>query len=345
MLTTLPLPYFTRLLLAMWCGLLLSACQPSERPVVPDNPSTLHQHNKVEVDLNELCNNLNHEMQQIDHQRTLLALQQINQDLKVCLPLMSTPEQLALLGMSYHMYARFLNVERTAAEQNAFEQYVSGTATHPTLRQQQFQQMSLRDQYLVKHQGQSYVELISLEDGDVGYRRSPHYLARIFAPYLPEAEKSFIQALANQNVEPVFNQQSLKIEPLIVAERALFWENYLSHYPKSHYKNDAQYLYQAYSQLLFAGTQHNKVSDNYHGLHSIDPKSLAAIEYVSQKSNANLAIQAHKFLKFIQQDIHFSHLNLQQEHQAAVAAMQTEIGLAPVSLKRSKNCFSDAVCI
>jgi hypothetical protein len=344
MLTTLPLPYLTRLILPVLFALTLSACQPSERPVVPD-VSPVHKTAKVEVDLNDLCNNLSHEMQQVDHQRTLLALQQINQDLKVCLPLMTTQEQLKLLDISHQMYERFLVVERTPTQQNAFEQYVNGAGTHPTLQQQYFEQMTLRDQYLVKHQGQSYVELIALNDSYVGYRRSPQYLARIFAPYLPEAEQNFIQALANQNTQPLFNNQSLKIEPLIVAERALFWENYLSTYPQSRYKADAQYLYRAYSQLLFTGTQHNKVSDHYSGIYSIDPQSLTAIQYVSQQSNTKLADQALKFLAFIQQDSKFSHMNLEQEHQAAVSAIENELGLVPVSFKRSKNCFLDAVCI
>lgn len=328
----------------MWCVLMLSACQPSERPVLPDSPP-VKNNAKVEVDLNDLCNNLSHEMQQVDHQRTLLALQQINQDLKVCLPLMSTQQQLQLLDLSHQMYERFLVVTRTPSQQTAFEQYVNGAGTHPTLRQQHFEQMTLRDQYLVKHQGQGYVELIALNDGYVGYRRSPQYLARIFAPYLPEAEQSFIQALANQNTQPLFNNQSLKVEPLIVAERALFWENYLNNYPQSRYKTDAQYLYRAYSQLLFMGTQQDKVSDNYQGIHSIEPQSLAAIEYVSQQSNTKLAAQATKFLSFVEQDIHFANLNLEQEHEAAVSALENALGLVPVSFKRNKNCFLDAVCI
>jgi hypothetical protein len=205
--------------------------------------------------------------------------------------------------------------------------------------------MTLRDQYLVKHQGQGYVEVITLNDGHVGYRRSPQYLARIFAPYLPEAEQSFINALANQNTQPLFNDQSLKVEPLVVAERALFWENYLNQYPQSRYKNDAQYLYQAYSQLLFTGTQQNKVSDNYSGSQSIDPQSLAAIEYVSQQANSQIANQATKFLSFIQRTTHTTEHNLEQEHQMALSDLENELGLMPVNFKRSKNCFADAVCI
>ncbi len=344
MLTTLSLPSFTRLLVSVLCAITLGGCQPSEKPVLPDAPPT-DSHSKVRIDLNALCENLSHEMQQVDHQRTILALQEINQDLKVCLPLMTTQQQLELLELSQQMYEKFLKVERTPAQQHAFEQYVNGAGTHPTLQQQQFAQMTVRDQYLVKHQGQAYVELITLNDGYVGYRRSPQYLARIFAPYLPEAEQSFIQALASQNSQPLFNQHSLELEPLTVAERALFWENYLTSYPHSRYKNDAQYLYRAYSQLLFTGTQHHYVSDNYYGIESINPQSLAAIQYIRQQSSAKLAHQATQFLNFIQRDFSMSHNSLQEEHQAVVTALQHELGLVPVNLNRDKNCFLDAVCI
>lgn len=344
MLTTLSLPYFTRLFLPVLCALSFSACQPSEKPVIPDSAPLAHS-TKPEKDLNTLCDNLTQDMQQVDHQRTVLALQEINQNLKVCLPLMTTQQQLDLLDISQHMYENFLLVERTPAQQHAFEQYVNGAGTHPTLHQQYFDQMSVRDQYLVKHQGQAYVELITLSDGYVGYRRSPQYLARIFAPYLPEAEQSFIQALANQNSQPLFNQHSLEVEPLVVAERALFWESYLASYPNSRYKNDAQYLYRAYSQLLFTGTQSDQVSNSYKGIDSIDPQSLAAIQYISRQSNATLATQATKFLNFIERDFELSHSSLEQEHQAAVAALTDELDLVPVNLQRGKNCFLDAVCI
>ncbi|MCG4607505.1 hypothetical protein L0O74_14355, partial [Bifidobacterium longum] len=64
--------------------------------------------------------------------------------------------------------------------------------------------------------------------GMLKYRRSPEYLAKIFAPYMPQAEQIFIENLAAQNMMPVFVEKTLMIEPHEIATRALFWEEYLN---------------------------------------------------------------------------------------------------------------------
>lgn len=43
------------------------------------------------VDLKSICRGIEQEMREINQQRTTFALEQINQDLKVCLPLMDFP--------------------------------------------------------------------------------------------------------------------------------------------------------------------------------------------------------------------------------------------------------------
>ena len=342
--TTPSLLYCKRAILYLFCCCTLAACQPSERPTLPDT-YTIKDNLKVESDLNLLCAQLGTEMQQIDNQRSILALQEINQNLKVCLPLMNSNEQLELLDISRYMYDRFLQVQRTHTEQIAFEQYTQAATIHPTLQQQNFKQMSLRDQYLLKHQGQAYIEIVTLYDGSVSYRRSPQYLARLFAPYLPEAEQRFIEGLAQQNAQVIFTNHKLIAEPLTLAERALFWENYIRHYPKSRYQADAKRLSQIYAQLLFIGTPEHKVSERYIGSQSIDPQSLAAIEYVSQQAQSHLAQQANQFLNFIQRDSIQTQQSLQQEHQATVALLINELGLSKVNRKGDKNCLLDAICI
>ena len=339
---TLSLNNLKKWFLPMLCCGFFVACQPPQHTSNTETKTVDDQH-KVSIDLNALCNQLSHEMQQVDAQRTLFVLQQINQNLKVCLPLMTTDEQLKLLALSQKMYQRFLSVERTPAQQQAFEQYVSAVATHPTLQQQYFEQMHSRDQYLVKHQGQGYVELVTTNDGTLTYRRCPQYLARIFAPYLPEAEQVFIQGLAEQNRKVLFSHHMIQVEPMVLAERALFWQNYLERYPQSRYISDARYLFQIYSQLLFVGTQSDKVSESYRGQESIDPEHLAAIEYLAQQPRSKLSQQATAFLKFIQQDKESSSLSLDEEYQHTVEALQRELNLVSVNLKR-KNCFADALC-
>ena len=99
----------------------------------------------------------------------------------------------------YRNVSALLKVDRTEFQQRAFEQYALEMAQHPTIQQAHFQQLTPRDQYLLKHKNQAYVELLDLGNGNLQYRRSPEYLARIFAPYPPAAEKAFIENLAEQN--------------------------------------------------------------------------------------------------------------------------------------------------
>ena len=77
-----------------------------------------------------MCQNIEKNMSQINDQRTTFALEQINQDLKVCLPLMDLAEQKQLMQRSTEMYQRFLKVDRTEFQQRAFEQYALEMAQH-----------------------------------------------------------------------------------------------------------------------------------------------------------------------------------------------------------------------
>lgn len=322
----------------------LLACQPTSLPPVQET-SPLQTDTLEKPNLNELCDNLTIQMQEIDSHRTVLALQEINKNLTICLPLMSTEEQFKLLDASTEMYRRFLNVQRTPEQQFAFEQYITQVGLHPTLQQNHFQQMHLRDQYLVKHQGQAYLEVLTLSEQHGKYRRGPEYLARIFAPYLPEAEQSFIVSLASQNHQPPFQQQQLNLEPMVLAERALFWQNYVAQYPESRYVQDAEYLSQIYSQLLFIGSAEQKVSQNYQGETAVEYSTLAAIDYLAHQPENPLTKQAKLFLDFLQRNTTESTDNLDQEHQQAVKALNQHLKLKSIDLRQAAICFQDAICL
>ena len=153
---------------------LLAACQKPE-PVSFQEPAQIEASSTQTLDLTDLCQKIDKNMSEIDAQRTTFALEQINQDLKLCLPLLGFQQQKHLLGLSNKMYHDFLSVERTPQQQRAFESYALEMAQHPTIQQSLFEQLTIRDQYLIKHQGQSYVELFDAGEGQVHYRRSPEY--------------------------------------------------------------------------------------------------------------------------------------------------------------------------
>jgi hypothetical protein len=333
-----------KLLLSLLCCLSLLACQPADIPPIIETPAVQAQMS-AKVDLNDLCNNLATQMQAVHSQRTVLALQEMNKDLTVCLPLMETEQQFQLLNLSTQMYQQFFAIQRSPEQQAAFEDYVSGAGAHPTLQQSHFEHMHLRDQYLVKHQGQAYLEVIHWSDQHTTYRRHPQYLARIFAPYLPEAEQSFIVALANQNTSPLLRDGRLQVEPMVLADRALFWEKYLAKYPQSRYFRDAQYLYQAYSQLLFIGFEDRQVLQYDQGSTSVDGSTLAAVQYLAQQPRSQLTRQAQLFLDFLEQHSTAPLENLAAQQQQAVRALRQHLNLTQVSFNRRINCFQDAVCL
>ncbi len=53
-----------------------------------------------------------------------------------------------------------------------------------------FDQLSARDQYLIQHEGQAYIELLYQGEGMFTYRRQPNYLVDVFAKALPLTKKS-----------------------------------------------------------------------------------------------------------------------------------------------------------
>ena len=335
--------------------ILLLGCQKPEPQPIPEQVEKQSQQDEP-VDLSLLCKNIEKNMLEINSERTTFALEQINQDLKLCLPLSTLEEQKHFLALSNQMYNRFLSVDRTALQQSAFEAYVFNLSQHPTVQQKHFEQLTLRDQYLLKHKGQAYIELFDTGKGVLHYRRSPEYLAKIFAPYMPQAEQVFIDNLASQNVTPVFVGNSLMIEPHEIVARALFWEDYLNQYPKSSYRKDAKYLLQMYSLFLFKGMSNSAVSDNYLNKDAIQSSSLEQIEKLAEVENSALATQARKFMQFLQlseqqrlQQIPVQ-LSAQEPSSRAdnlIAQKQLEqyLDLKNPSPSKIRDCFSDAVCL
>nr|WP_257230553.1 hypothetical protein [Acinetobacter sp. YH01022] len=289
----------------------------------------------------------------INAERTTFALEQINQDLKLCLPLSTLAEQQHLLKLSNQMYNNFLSVDRTAPQQAAFEEYAFDLSQHPTIQQNRFEQLTLRDQYLLKHKGQAYIELYDRGKGQINYRRSPEYLARIFAPYMPQAEQVFIENLAAQNTLPVFSEHILMIEPHEIVTRALFWEEYLNQYPKSSYRKDAEYLLQMYTLFLFKGMHDSPVSDTYLDKYAVQSSSMDEIEKLAQVKNSHLAVQASKFLQLSEQQrlqeipvqLSLKEQQSMSEKQLTLRQLDEYLGLQNLSLSNPRDCFSDAVCL
>lgn len=334
----------------------LSACQ---KPLPEEKRVEQHQKNEIKnvtPDLNLICQRLQKEMQQMSAQRTTFALQQINQDIRLCLPLMPFPEQKKLMRLADQMYAQFLKIERSPEQQAAFDLYAHDQSQFPTIQQSQFEKLHIRDQYLLRHKGQAYIDLVDTTDHKTTYQRNAQYLAKVFAPYFPDSEKEFMQELAAQNQQLAFKKNTILITPDEISRRAQFWENYLKKFPKSSYKRDAQYLLDVYSSLLFVGLEESPVSIDFDGRLDIQAATLAEIERLAEHKNSRLADQARLFLKFIE----MNHSQRLKNLDISEDISENESGTGPDAREQLqkylylkafdfstlpvRDCFSDAIC-
>ena len=301
-------------------------------------------------DLNEICKKLKEEMLLISAKRTTFALEQINQDIRLCLPLMTYKEQKHLIKLADQMYDNFLEIDRTPEQQKSFNLYAYDQSQFPTIQQAQFEKLHPRDQYLLTHRGQAYIDLIDMDD-QATYQRNSYYLAKVFAPYFPEAEREFMQELAEQNQSVQFHDEQAEISAQEIAERALFWESYLKKFPKSSYLNDAKYLYHFYSNLLFKGLNHHPISQHYESRSDISPEALSAIEQMTNNEKSQLSNQARLFMQFIELDTQQKNelinipQNANESNQDRIESQLHEyLNLKVLNLKHPRDCFTDAIC-
>lgn len=335
---------------------LLTACQRPAADIVHETKEA-PKSEKTTPDLTQICQNLKQEMRDMNAQRTTLAIEQVNQDIRLCLPLIKFPEQKELMNLSKKMYQNFLHLDRTAIQQQAFENYVLDQAAYPTIQQSQFEQLNIRDQYLLRHKGQAYIELIEQDGDQITYRRSPQYLAKVFAPYLPEPEKVFIENLAEQNTQSLLKNNSINLSPDEITKRAIFWQKYSQDYPESTYLSDAKFLKNAYSNLLFQGIESAPISVNFESQSDIDIASWIAIKRLAKSNDGELSKQAEKFQQFInmtteqrKQKIQLSakeQNKLENKPQLLLLSQLNQyLNLYPMDIKRAKrDCFSDAICL
>ncbi|MEJ5138835.1 MULTISPECIES: hypothetical protein [Acinetobacter] len=331
------------------------ACQKPTTDIVKESKEAPQKENPI-PDLTQICQNLKNEMLAINAKRTTLAIEQVNQDIRMCLPLMKPAEQMELMHQSKRMYQQFLQIERTSEQQQAFENYALDQAAYPTIQQSKFEQLNLRDQYLLRHKGQAYIELSEQTDDKIVYRRSPQYLAKVFAPYLTAPEQVFIENLADQNTKPLFKNHKPDIDAEEIAKRAKFWQEYLQTYPTSPFLHDAQFLKNAYSSLLFLGTEEAPISTSFENQTDIDAASWLVIERLAKSNDGELSAQAKKFVHFLamskeqrQQKIQISEkerTKLENIPQLlALSQLNQYLNLSPIDFKHvKKDCFSDAIC-
>lgn len=96
-------------------------------------------------------------------------------------------------------------------------------------------------------------EVLDIGEGYYTIRLNPNYIAKRFAPFLPEADHIFIKALAEQNQEQFYYDATIDISWQELGERAIFWENYTQQYPNAYFLKDAKALANYYLYYFIHG--------------------------------------------------------------------------------------------
>ncbi|NUG21426.1 hypothetical protein HUN15_01340 [Acinetobacter lactucae] len=347
------------------CGaLLLAGCnKTSEQDLaVPKEQKTTEQKATQKQDS---CLHIMAAMQKIAPNSKIEDLNQINEKLKTCVPSLKNEEQLKLINASTAMYQRFLKQDYTDKTARAFEAFgyailekepLDAKKTMKT-KKKLFDQLSARDQYLIQHEGQAYIELLYQGEGMFTYRRQPNYLVDVFAKALPTDQKEFLMRMAKDNKEIFYDDGALAISWKELTERALFWEKFIQKYPKSYFISDAKLLFNEYRYFIFFGLDNTPVSDHFAPNTWIDKDALQQIQFLSTQKQSSLAKPAQQFLKFIATPVDERNTQFKTDlidesgqkkstyqivHEQLEQLLKLE---SPWNTKSYRDCHMDAVCI
>ena len=353
------------LMMSVCSALLLSGCNKTSQQDQAVSKEQKSTEQKPVSKPDNSCIQINAAIQKINQNSKIEDLNQINEKLKTCVPSLKNDEQLKLIDASTAMYQRFLKQDYTDKTARAFEAF-----GYAVLDQKQrdpkkviqsqkklFDQLSPRDQYLLQHNGEAYIDLLYQGEGMFTYRRQPNYLVDVFSKALTTDQKEFLTRMAKDNQDIFYNDGALAVSWKELTERALFWEKFIQKYPKSHFIGDAKLLFNEYRYFIFFGLDNTPVSDEYAPNTWFDKDALQQIRFLSTQSQSSLAKPAQQFLKFIatpveernkQFKIDLTEKNGDKKSNYQITHEQLEQLLkfdSPWNTEVYRDCHIDAVCI
>lgn len=352
-------------MMSVCSALILSGCNKTSQQDQAVSKEQKSTEQKPVSKQNNSCIEINAAIQKINQNSKIEDLNQINEKLKTCVPSLKNDEQLKLINASTTMYQRFLKQDYTEKTGRAFEAF-----GYAVLEQKQrdpkkviqsqkklFDQLSPRDQYLLQHNGEAYIDLLYQGEGMFTYRRQPNYLVDVFSKALTADQKEFLTRMANDNQDIFYNDGALAVSWKELTERALFWEKFIQKYPKSHFIGDAKLLFNEYRYFIFFGLDNTPVSDEYAPNTWFDKDALEQIQFLSTQNQSSLAKPAQQFLKFIatpveernkQFKIDLTEKNGDKKSNYQITHEQLEQLLkfdSPWNTEVYRDCHIDAVCI
>ncbi len=348
----------------------LSACQPKvETPTESSDTQKVAQDNQQSLSIEQskpavvteqaidakTCLALNAAMQKVDDSSKIEAIYAIQKSLKSCLPTASNAEILSLLESYQAMYERFLTTNETI-EDNNFYTVMNIADEGKKVPEALLNTLNPRLQYLIRLvENDADVRVIYQGEGYYEFTHDLQAMADIFTPYLRKDQKAFIERMAMDNQDILWNDGGIAISFVEVIERAQFWEDYLARYPKGYAPQDAKYLFEVYRYLLLFGSENTQWTDD--SIHEfLEPEYQSLILKLARRPNSVLARDAQALLDFIaltdnrrQEKYPTPVVNEDGDEisEWAIASYQKAEAL-PLELPwqtTTKNCFIGVICV
>ena len=296
--------------------LTLSACQPKSA-VVPevetkDSTDQISQPsvnktpkpviaNKSAVDA-KACLALSDAMQKVDNTSKIEAIYAIQEPLKSCLPTASNAEVLNLLKDYQAMYERFLWDDSDINDEefnNDFFDVMNALEQGEKVAEENLKNLSPHVRYLIGLiQNGADVRVYNLGEGYYAFNHDLKAMADIFTPYLRQDQKVFIQQMATENQDIFLSDAAITTSFEELVERTVFWEDYITRYPKGYAVKDAKTILDSYRYFLFFGSDNTQWTDD-DIREFLEPEYKQTMVALSKRPDSVLAKDATNYLNFM----------------------------------------------
>ena len=296
--------------------LTLSACQPKSA-VVPEveakdstdqiSQSSVDKSTKPAIANNsavdaKTCLALSDAMQKVDNTSKIEAIYTIQKPLKSCLPTASNAEVLNLLKNYQAMYNRFLWDDSDINDEefnNDFFDVMNALEQGEKVAEEKLQNLSPRVRYLIGLiQNGADVRVYNLGEGYYAFNHDLKAMADIFTPYLRQDQKAFIQQMATENQDIFLSDAAITTSFAELVERAVFWEDYITRYPKGYAVKDAKTILDSYRYFLFFGSDNTQWTDD-DIREFLEPEYNQTMVALSKRPDSVLAKDATNYLNFM----------------------------------------------
>ena len=348
----------------------LSGCQPkAEAPAKSNDRQKVEQNNQQPLSIEQskpavvtepaidakTCLALSKSMEKINNTSKIEAIYGIQELLKACLPTASNAEVLSLLENYQAMYERFLITNETMEDVN-FNIVMELADEGKKVPEPLLNTLNPKLQYLIRLvEDDADVRVIYQGEGYYEFIHDLQAMADMFTPYLRQDQKAFIERLAMDNQDILWNDGGIAISFVEVIERAQFWEDYLARYPKGYAPQDAKHLFEVYRYLILFGSENTQWTDD--SIHEfLEPEYRPLILKLARRPNSFLARDAQALLNFIalsdsqrQEKYPTSGIDEDGDEMSEWAIARYQIAEAlPLELPwqtTTKNCFIGVICL